>query len=90
MLRDVELQQAMSIAEELREYIAATPFDLGDGNHQRITASFGICQTAAAILDVSELFAHVDSALYQAKSNGRDRVEQWPFELSGTDCRSAV
>ena len=90
MLRDVELQQAMSIAEELREYIAATPFDLGDGNHQRITASFGICQTAAAILDVSELFAHVDSALYQAKSNGRDRVEQWPFELSGTGCRSAV
>ena len=90
MLRDVELQQAMVIAEELREYIAATPFDLGNGNHQRITASFGICQTVGAIHDVSELFAHVDSALYQAKSNGRNRIEHWAFELSGTSCHSAV
>ena len=83
MLNDVNLQQAALIAEGLRAHIAATPFDLGNRNSQRITASIGICQTSAAIRDVSQLFAHVDLALYQAKSQGRDRVEQFVQAVSG-------
>ena len=83
MLNDVDLQQATLIAEGLRAHIAASPFDLGNRNSQRITASIGICQTCAAIRDVSQLFAHVDLALYQAKSQGRDRVEQFVQAMSG-------
>ena len=83
MLNDVDLQQATLIAEGLRAHIAASPFDLGNRNSQRITASIGICQTSAAIRDVSQLFAHVDLALYQAKSQGRDRVEQFVQAMSG-------
>ena len=85
MLNDVNLQQAALIAEGLRAHIAATPFDLGNRNSQRITASIGsigICQTSAAIRDVSQLFAHVDLALYQAKSQGRDRVEQFVLAMN--------
>ena len=83
MLNDVDLQQATLIAEGLRAHIAASPFDLGNRNSQRITASIGICQTYAAIRDVSQLFAHADLALYQAKSQGRDRVEQFVQAMSG-------
>jgi PleD family two-component response regulator len=41
----------------------------------RVTASFGVTVFRPDD-DLDSLFRRVDQALYRAKSNGRDRVEQ--------------
>lgn len=64
------LDQATAIAERLRHTIAHTPF----GELEHCTASFGV----ATYRDPEEeqaLMQRVDTALYNAKANGRNRVE---------------
>jgi diguanylate cyclase (GGDEF)-like protein/PAS domain S-box-containing protein len=65
-----ELTQAVQLAEVLRRLIA--DHDFGDG--LRLTASFGVGsyvwdETPEALID------RVDTALYRAKTGGRNRVE---------------
>ncbi len=70
------LETAAQIAERLRtSAVAATPEDLGQC---RLTASFGVAQAAPGE-SASQLLKRVDTALYRAKSRGRDRVEIEPF-----------
>ena len=69
------LETAAQIAERLRKSArTATPEDLGE---RRITASFGVVQATAGET-AAQLLKRVDSALYRAKSKGRDRVEVQP------------
>ena len=59
--------EAHAAAERVREAIRDTPFaEIG-----RLTASCGVCDLSAAG-SPSELFRLADSALYAAKSHGRD------------------
>ena len=68
--RDTTLPQAVTIAEKLREYIAA--HDFGDG--LRVTASFGVAAMDDGERPLEQVFAAADAALYQAKRAGRNRV----------------
>lgn len=68
--RNTRINYAAHIAEKLRRLIAGHPFpEVG-----QVTASFGV----ASLRDkagIDELFKAADEALYQAKKQGRNRVE---------------
>jgi two-component system cell cycle response regulator len=72
-------EDAIVTAKKLREIIASTTFkDTNEEYH--VTASFGhACSTPALVDNFSknELINHADLALYQAKENGRNRVETY-------------
>ena len=65
-----DLARAAELAEILRE--AIEQFDFGNG--LRITASFGVTQYCSGE-QADDFVGRADTALYQAKRNGRNRVE---------------
>ena len=80
LLPDTDLESGAKLAERIRKAVSASPYDLPGGKQERITASIGISGTmpdkdADDLKTLGEaLIAHADVALYQAKSDGRDRV----------------
>lgn len=74
ILTDTPLNQAVDVAERLRRAVRSTPF-LTKAGHLEITASFGIAQQNLT-WDQSawDVLHRADSALYEAKRQGRDRV----------------
>ena len=72
LLPGLTLETAVQIAERLRKSaVTATPESLGERN---LTASFGVTQAAPGEVG-SQILSRADTALYRAKSLGRDRVE---------------
>ncbi len=69
---------ARIIAERLRAAIAANRWPAG----LRVTSSFGIAESMAGE-DLSEGIRRADEAMYQAKRNGRDRVEVHMLPAAG-------
>ncbi|HHV11158.1 MAG TPA: diguanylate cyclase [Clostridiales bacterium] len=70
VLPDTELEEAAEIAEKIRSSIQGYDFLLEDNE---ITISIGVVQYAGEVSHV--LVNKADMLLYQAKSNGRNRVE---------------
>jgi diguanylate cyclase (GGDEF)-like protein/PAS domain S-box-containing protein len=68
ILRDIDLAQARSVAEELRLAISAADKD------RSCTASLGLCRLHGDVPDAETCFRAVDRAMYRAKGQGRDRV----------------
>ncbi|UAB79547.1 GGDEF domain-containing protein [Erythrobacter sp. SCSIO 43205] len=66
-------EPAERLAERIRQAFAQLAHE-GLSNDIRLTASFGVA-TAAEGETYEQLFARADAALYKAKSNGRNRVE---------------
>ena len=60
--------------ERVRRAIADNSFTLPSGEPLRVTASVGLASATAAI-NLEELVARADRALYAAKGRGRNRVE---------------
>jgi diguanylate cyclase (GGDEF)-like protein len=73
---------ALVQAERIREAIGAEPFQ-AQGNVFGITCSLGFSWRAfASPEDADALIREADLALYQAKANGRDRVECYAPETA--------
>jgi len=72
ILDDSGPERGARLAEELREAMERTEFDLPDCKHRQ-TASFGVAQGSDT--DTAEsLIQRADECLYLAKKNGRNRV----------------
>ncbi|WP_339877871.1 diguanylate cyclase [Pseudidiomarina gelatinasegens] len=72
LLPHADINQAMLAAERVREAIEKTEFSW-DGKVIPVSISIGVAQLMATDNDVDRWFARADKALYQAKSEGRNR-----------------
>jgi diguanylate cyclase (GGDEF)-like protein len=77
VLPETDLEQARSIADQLRVTIANQDFkhDWHNGLPIPFTVSIGVATRAAGEADISAILKRVDEALYKAKESGRNRVE---------------
>ncbi|GFM74903.1 diguanylate cyclase [Pseudomonas cichorii] len=81
VLPETDLQGAMVLAESIRLAVEAIPPFTDDT--QSITVSIGVAsQIVQQNSKLEALFGLADKALYQAKNNGRNRVEQRLFARS--------
>jgi two-component system cell cycle response regulator len=63
---------AAAVAESLREAIALTPIESGEGLRLEVTVSIGVAAWTGQ--ELQDLVDRADRALYAAKAAGRDRV----------------
>ncbi|MBB4122336.1 GGDEF domain-containing protein [Martelella radicis] len=71
ILNDALLSNAARIAEDIRGQLADEIFS----HDVRVTVSAGVAQSSAAVPSVYSVIKQADQALYEAKGNGRNRVE---------------
>jgi two-component system, cell cycle response regulator len=64
-----DIESAMQVAERLRQAIEQAEWE-----HRPVTASFGVASLLFCMKTPHELIAAADTALYQAKAAGRNRV----------------
>lgn len=74
VLPETDLFQAAAVAERLRRAIEEQPFETEQGPIT-ITTSLGVSRARQNLSSLVGLIEQTDAALYQAKQNGRNRVE---------------
>jgi two-component system, cell cycle response regulator len=77
ILPDTPGDLACAAAERIRRAIASRPFPVLGGTKQlSVTVSAGVSSLNGPEDSIAELLSRADTALYQAKSSGRNRVER--------------
>jgi two-component system cell cycle response regulator len=76
VLPRTDLESAVAVAERLREAVQSAEWRL-----RPVTGSFGVACIRPDMETRQELIEAADQALYQAKKNGRNRVEAWNYRL---------
>jgi len=76
ILPETSCQNAISVAERIRQKIALYPFEIGSLKEQSspFTISIGVCAFPGRGRTVEELITLADLALYQAKKEGKNKV----------------
>lgn len=74
LLPEVEVAQAVRVAERLRQSVEGHRYFVNDEPFS-VTVSIGVSDLNKVINDGSALIESADKALYVAKGNGRNRVE---------------
>ncbi|MES2106580.1 MAG: EAL domain-containing protein [Pseudomonadota bacterium] len=72
MLRDEAVQQADMIANKIR-MLLSEPYHIMDFEHHG-SSSIGVCLFQGGEVTVKDLFKRADTAMYEAKTSGRDAV----------------
>ena len=76
VLPRADLESAVAVAERLRRAVESAEWSL-----RPVTGSFGVACIRPDMETRQELIEAADQALYQAKKNGRNRVEAWNYRL---------
>ena len=79
-LYDVDRARALDVAEAIRRSFEEIASEV-DGHLVAATCSIGIAVSEEGPLDMSELLARADEALYSAKERGRNRCEVATIEF---------
>lgn len=76
LLPETPLDDAMHVAEGLRRTLSrqAVPWR---GGSVSVTASLGVSALTPGEMDVGELLARADAAMYRAKRDGRNAIRVW-------------
>ena len=75
LMPDTTEQMAVQVAERLRKSIEEMPFDItGESDPLSVTTSVGVTSFNPELDDSKTLLKRADNALYEAKSQGRNRV----------------
>jgi diguanylate cyclase (GGDEF)-like protein len=82
ILIDTSREKALVVAERIRETFAEMAEEV-DGHPVCGTVSIGLVHCLERTLDVTELLAQADHALYYAKERGRNRVEVASLDMTG-------
>lgn len=78
VLPDTEHAEAVDVAERIRARTEKAVFPVSEGMQSSgITVSMGVASWEPNITNEDFLIARADTALYLAKSRGRNRVESW-------------
>jgi diguanylate cyclase len=86
VLRNISAADAESVAEQIRSRV-----ELCEGeNLPKCTISIGLLHVADCFTDLEALTPLVDSALYRAKSTGRNRVSVVPNSATDSKLRNAA
>jgi diguanylate cyclase (GGDEF)-like protein len=89
MLPETAPGAAMELAEKLRNRIMQSPVTIPGGERVRATISIGIAGGEGGELRVDQLVEEADSAMYAAKSLGRNRTHLFRSVGDETRVRSA-
>ncbi|MES9858037.1 MAG: diguanylate cyclase [Sedimenticola sp.] len=74
MLPQTSVELGMQLADQLREQIASAHAQTPKGEI-KVTASIGVADFNSTTATFEKVVAYADRAMYQAKHNGRNRVE---------------
>jgi diguanylate cyclase (GGDEF)-like protein len=72
LLPETDGAAAVIAAERLRQKIEQHPLVCSDGSTMHVTASFGVSELSATTSSLTEWLARADTALYTAKTSGRN------------------
>ena len=74
LLLEASVQEAVRVANRLRQSIQDTVFRTDNQHLIRLQASIGLAEHFTTIESLNELMVRADKALYRAKNEGRNRV----------------
>ncbi|MEW5836395.1 MAG: diguanylate cyclase [Pseudomonadota bacterium] len=74
VMRGAPLQAGLVVAERLRQTVEALAIEHSRSPHGVVTISVGVSSAMAGLRPLDLLIAQADSALYQSKRNGRNRI----------------
>ena len=74
VMPDTDRIQAAETAREIRESINTATFLTRWGRNVQVTASFGVATFPDNAIDIKELLALADQAMFKVKNTGKDRV----------------
>ncbi|NLI91624.1 MAG: GGDEF domain-containing protein [Peptococcaceae bacterium] len=74
LLHNIPENEALEIAERIRETIEKNEFNINEEKIIKITVSIGVATYPDTVDNINLLFEKADSALYTAKKTGRNKV----------------
>ena len=76
-LPNTDMDAAALVAEKIRRAIEALDIDLAPDKHLHISASIGVARHQRSDQSLQDIQKQADSAMYQAKKAGRNRVSRF-------------
>ena len=95
VMPDTDLGIAMTVAERLREHVAAEPFKVsGPAGEVSITLSIGVTRASGPHDTIEAIIGRADEAMYQGKCTGRNKAIVWTesgmFDIAQPRAREAA